>query len=53
VLPLLRRHRQNLAIVRDPVSNAVKGIVTQDNILTTLLSGALPVAAKVPAQAPN
>jgi len=51
VLPLLRRHRQNLAIVRDPVSNAVKGIVTQDNILTTLLSGALPAAAKVPAQA--
>jgi|694.fasta_scaffold47767_3 CBS domain containing-hemolysin-like protein len=51
VLPLLRRHRQNLAIVRDPASGAVKGIVTQDNILTTLISGALPAAAKAPVQA--
>ncbi len=45
VLPLLRRHRQTLAIVRDPATNAVTGIVTQENILTTLISGALPAAA--------
>jgi CBS domain containing-hemolysin-like protein len=51
VLPLLRRHRQTLAIVRDPASGAVKGIVTQNTILTTILSGALPAAAKAPAQA--
>jgi CBS domain containing-hemolysin-like protein len=50
VLPLLRRHRQTLAVVRDPASGAVKGIVTQDNILTSLLSGALPAAAKAPQQ---
>jgi CBS domain containing-hemolysin-like protein len=51
VLPLLRRHRQTLAIVRDPASNTVKGLVTQNTILTTLLSGALPAAAKAPMQA--
>jgi CBS domain containing-hemolysin-like protein len=51
VLPLLRRHRQTLAVVRDSASGAVKGIVTQDNILTTLISGALPAAAKAPAPA--
>ncbi len=44
ILPLLRRQRQAVAIVRAPDSAIVRGIVTQENILTTLISGALPAA---------
>ena len=46
VLPLLRRHRQTVAIMRAPSSEVVIGIVTQENILNTVISGALPPAAK-------
>jgi len=48
LLPLLRRHRQTMAIVHDPETRAVKGIVTQENILTTLISGALPPSPRAP-----
>lgn len=53
ILPVLRRHRQTMAIIRTPKSEIVRGIVTQENILSTLISGALPATAKtsVPAKA--
>lgn len=50
VLPLLRRHRQTVAIMRAPSSDVVIGIVTQENILNTVVSGALPPASKIAAR---
>ncbi len=44
LLPLLRRHRQTMAIVRAPAAETVLGIVTQENILATLIGRALPPA---------
>ncbi len=44
ILPLLRRHRQTVGIVRDAESGAARGTITQENIVTALISGAMPAS---------